>query len=259
MKAHETAIVSPGAEIAADVVIGPRCVIDDGVKIGRGTQIQLGAHITGTTTIGENCQIFPYAIIGVVPQDLKFGGEETSVVIGDNNVIREFVTVHRGTMDGGGVTRIGSNNLIMAYSHVAHDCRIGNHVILANAASFAGHIIVEDHAVIGGLVGVHQFTQIGAYSMTGGCSGVDRDVLPYTQVAGNRAKHFAPNLVGLRRAGFSSEKIRMLKEVYRLIFKADLKREAALKRIEEQFGEFDEAIHILEFIRHSRRGLCPAQ
>lgn len=223
MKAHETAIVSSGAEIADDVVIGPRCVIDDGVKIGRGTQVQLGAYITGTTAIGQNCQIFPYAIIGAVPQDLKFGGEETSVTIGANNIIREYATIHRGTSDGGRVTRIGDNNFIMAYSHVAHDCRIGNHVILANAASLAGHIIVEDHAVIGGLVGVHQFTQIGAYSMTGGCSGVDRDVLPYTQVAGNRAKHFAPNLVGLRRAGFSSEKIRMLKEVYRLIFKADLK------------------------------------
>ncbi len=259
MKAHETAIVSPGAEIADDVVIGPRCIIDEGVKIGRGTQIQLGAHITGPTSIGENCEIFPYAIIGVVPQDLKFGGEETSVVIGNNNVIREFATIHRGTIGGGRVTRIGNNNLLMAYSHVAHDCRIGNHAILANAASLAGHIIVEDHAVIGGLVGVHQFTQIGAYSMTGGCSALDRDVLPYTQAAGNRAKHFGPNLVGLRRAGFSSAKIRMFKEVYRLLFRADLKREAALRRIEEQFGEFDEAKHILEFIKHSRRGLCPAQ
>jgi len=257
MRAHETAIISPKAEIADDVVIGERCVINDGVRIGRGTQIQLGAYITGQTTIGDNCNIFPYAIIGAVPQDLKFGGEATSVVIGNSNVIREFVTVHRGTVGGGGVTRIGDNNFIMAYSHVAHDCRIGDHTILANAASLAGHIVIEDHAIIGGLVGVHQFVQIGAYSITGGCSALDRDVLPYAQAAGNRARHFGLNLVGLRRAGFSSAKIQMLKETYRLLFRADLKREAALKSIEEKFGDHDEAMHILEFIRHSRRGLCP--
>ncbi|MBN1591929.1 MAG: acyl-ACP--UDP-N-acetylglucosamine O-acyltransferase [Candidatus Coatesbacteria bacterium] len=259
MNAHETAIVSADAEIAEDVIIGPRCVIDGGVKIGRGTSIQLGAYITGQTTIGESCQIFPYAVIGTDPQDLKYGGEETSLVIGSANVIREYVTIHRGTMDGGGQTRVGNNNFVMAYCHIAHDCHIGDHVIFANAATLGGHVIVEDRAVIGGLVGVHQFTQIGAYSMTGGCSGIDRDVLPYTQAAGNRAKHFSLNLVGLRRAGFPSAKIQMLKEIYRLIFKADLKQEVALNRIESEFGETAEARHILEFVRHSRRGLCAAQ
>ncbi len=256
MRAHETAIVSSGAEIASDVVVGPHCVIDDGVKIGPGTSVQMGAFITGDTTIGQGCQIFPYVIIGVVPQDLKFKGEKTSVVIGDNNIIREFTTVHRGTKGGGGVTRIGNNNLLMAYSHVAHDCTIGDHTVLANAASLAGHIVIEDYAVVGGLVGVHQFVQIGTYSMTGGCSAVDRDILPYTQVAGVRARNFGPNIVGLRRAGFSSEKIAMLKEIYRLLFRADLKRRDALARIEAEFGGFAEARHIIDFIGRSRRGLC---
>jgi len=256
MRAHKTAIVSSKAEIAADVTIGPHCVIDEGVKIGPGTSVQMGAYITGDTTIGKGCQIFPYAIIGIVPQDLKFKGEKTSVVIGDNNVIREFTTIHRGTKGGGGVTRIGNNNLLMAYSHVAHDCTIGNHTALANAASLAGHIVIEDHAVIGGLVGVHQFVQIGTLSMTGGCSAVDRDVLPYTQVAGVRARHFGPNIIGLRRAGFPSEKIAVLKEIYRLIFRANLRRQDALARIEEEFGELAEARHIIEFIGRSRRGLC---
>lgn len=259
MNLHPTAIVSPGASIAEDVQIGPNCFIDVSVKIGSGTVVSQGAYITGITTIGKDCRIYPYAIIGIAPQDLKYANEPTSVVIGDRNTIREFVTVHRGTPHGGGITRMGNDNLLMAYCHVAHDCQIGDRVALANAATLAGHITIEDRSVLGGLVGVHQFVQIGCYSMTGGCSAVDRDVLPYTQVAGNRAKHHGLNLTGLRRAGFPSATIGMLKEIYHLLFKADLKKETALKRIDEQYGEFPEARRVIEFAARSQRGLLSAE
>jgi len=253
---HKTAIISPNAQLADNVEVGPNCVIDEGAKIGEGTSVQVGAYITGDTTIGKDCKIFPYAIIGIGPQDLKFAGEPTSVVIGDNNTIREFVTIHKGTAGGGGVTRIGNNNLLMAYSHVAHDCQLGNSLALANASSLAGHIDVESHSVIGGLAGIHQFVQIGRYSIVGGCSGVDRDILPFSQAAGNRARLFGLNLTGLRRAGFPPDKIGMLKEIYHLLFKANLKREEALEQISKEFGEHEEARHIVEFIRRSKRGLC---
>jgi len=256
MRSHPTSIISSKAQIADDVEIGPHCIIGDHVGIRSGTRIMAGAQITGWTTIGENCQIFPYAIIGIIPQDLKFKGEKSFVQIGNNNIIREFVTIHRGTEGGGGITRIGDGNLIMAYSHIAHDCQIGNHTVLANAASLAGHIVIEDYAVIGGLAGIHQFVQIGRHAIIGGVSAVDRDVLPYCQAAGNRARHHGLNLIGLRRAGFSAEKIEVLKETYRLLFKTGLRRQEALQRIAEQFGEHEEAMHVVEFVRRSQRGIC---
>jgi len=259
MKAHPTAIISPEAELADDVELGPNCYIDRDVRIGEGSVIQMGAHITGRTTIGRNCQVFPYAVIGIAPQDLKYAGEPTEVTIGDNNVIREFVTIHRGTAGGGGTTRIGNNNLLMAYSHVAHDCQVGSNVALANVASLAGHIEIHDNAVLGGLVGVHQFSQIGAYAIIGGCSAVDRDVIPFAMAAGNRASLHGLNVTGLRRAGFSADEIRMLKDIYHLLFTSGLDREKALARIEDEFGEHEQAKYIIDFVTRSKRGLCTPQ
>lgn len=252
---HPSAIVHPKAELAAGVEIGPFSVIGEHVKIGRDTRVGPHVVIDGWTEIGAACALFPFASIGSIPQDLKFRGEPSRVRIGDHNVIRESVTVNRGTEGGGGETVIGNHNLLMAYAHVAHDCRLGDHVILANAATLAGHISVGDHAVVGGLTGVHQFVRIGAHSMIGGASAVPQDIPPFTSAAGNRAKLYGLNLIGLKRRGFSEERIAQLKQAYRIIFRSKLTLKEALQQARDELSASEDARLLIEFVESSERGV----
>ncbi|MGH7030890.1 MAG: acyl-ACP--UDP-N-acetylglucosamine O-acyltransferase, partial [Stellaceae bacterium] len=215
---HPTAIIAPGASLARDVVIGPFCVVGEDVALGRG--VVLGAHVVvgGHTTIGAGTRIFPFASIGLEPQDLKYRGEESSLIIGRGNTIREYVTMNPGTTGGGMVSRIGDGCLFMVGAHIAHDCQIADHVIMANNASLAGHVVIEDYAVLGGLCGVHQFVRIGKHAMIGGMSAVDRDVIPYGQVIGNRARLTGLNIIGMQRRGFTREDIQGLRNAYQLLF-----------------------------------------
>lgn len=255
-KIHKTAVVSSKAELENDVVIGPYCIIGDNVKIGKGTKIISNVNIEGITEIGENCTIFPFTIIGFPPQDLKYKGEPTGVRIGNNNTIREYVTIHRASVSGDGWTSLGDNNFIMAYVHIAHDCKIGNSVIMANLATLAGHVMVEDFVFIGGLVAVHQFTRIGAYAMVGGFSGVGQDIPPFTMASGPRAKLYGLNSVGLKRRGFSDETLNMLKKAYKILFRDKLSLKEALSKVKKELPQIPEIIHLLEFIEANKRGIC---
>lgn len=255
-KIHKTAVVSSKAELENDVVIGPYCIIGDNVKIGKGTKIISNVNIEGITEIGENCTIFPFTIIGFPPQDLKYKGEPTGVRIGNNNTIREYVTIHRASVSGDGWTSLGDNNFIMAYVHIAHDCKIGNSVIMANLATLAGHVMVEDFVFIGGLVAVHQFTRIGAYAMVGGFSGVGQDIPPFTMASGPRAKLYGLNSVGLKRRGFSDETLNMLKKAYKILFRDKLSLKEALSKVKKELPQIPEIVHLLEFIEANKRGIC---
>ncbi|ABQ27394.1 acyl-ACP--UDP-N-acetylglucosamine O-acyltransferase [Geotalea uraniireducens] len=255
---HATAVVHPKAELDSDVEIGPYAIIGEHVKIGRGTKV--GAHtvIDGWTTIGENNQIFHLASVGAVPQDLKYKGEETYLKIGDRNIIREFATLHLGTVTGNGETTVGSGNLFMAYSHVAHDCSIGNGVVMANAATLAGHVKVEDYAILGGLSAIHQFTRIGAHAMIGGGTLVGMDIPPYTITTGDRrdARLRGLNLVGLKRHKFSDEVIASLKKAYKILVLSDLKLKDALERIKNEVPSSPEVDHFTTFVETAQRGIC---
>lgn len=256
MKIHPTAIISPDCELADGVEIGPYAVIGPDVHIGENTVIGSHVVIEAHTDIGARCRVFQFASIGVQPQDLKFRGEATRVVIGNDNTIREFVTIHRATVSDIGVTIIGDHNLIMAYSHIAHNCKLGNHVIMVNAANLAGHIHVEDYAIIGGLTGIHQFTRIGAHCIIGGASAISKDVAPYLLVSGNRARPHGLNLIGLKRRGFKEGTIRALKEAYRLIFRSSLLLRSALEKVRNEVEDCPEVRHFVEFIEQSKRGIC---
>ena len=218
---HKTVIINDGAQIAKNVEIGAFCVIGSNVKIGEGTVIKSHVVIDGDTSIGKNNIIFPFATIGLIPQDLKFSGEKSQLIIGDNNMIREHVTIHLGTKDGGMITKIGNNCLLMVGVHIAHDCLIGNHVILANNATLAGHVQVGDNVVIGGLSAVHQFVRIGNGAMIGGMSGVESDVIPFGLVMGERAHLAGLNLVGMKRQNISRDEIHALRNFYKLVFEND--------------------------------------
>lgn len=256
MNIHPTAIISPEANIAEDVEIGPYTVIGPRVSIGRGTKIGPHVVIESLTEIGEECLIMQFAAIGAPPQDLKFQGEETKVIIGNKNTIREFVTIHRSTKADIGVTIIGDNNLIMAYCHVAHNCKLGNNIIMSNGVNLAGHIEIEDYATIGGLTGIHQFTRIGAHAMIGGCSAVTKDVPPYCLAAGNHARLYGLNLIGLKRRNFSPKVIQALKDAYRIIFRSALILEDAVSRVKNEVPDTPELRHFLSFIENSKRGIC---
>jgi len=256
MKIHPTAIISPDCELADGVEIGPYAVIGPDVHIGENTVIGSHVVIEAHTDIGARCRVFQFASIGVQPQDLKFRGEATRVVIGNDNTIREFVTIHRATVSDIGVTIIGDHNLIMAYSHIAHNCKLGNHVIMVNAANLAGHIHVEDYAIIGGLTGIHQFTRIGAHCIIGGASAISKDVAPYLLVSGNRARPHGLNLIGLKRRGFKEGTIRALKDAYRLIFRSSLLLRTALEKVRNEVEDCPEVRHFVEFIEQSKRGIC---
>jgi UDP-N-acetylglucosamine acyltransferase len=258
MAIHPTAIIDPSAEIDSAVDVGPYVIIGRQVKIGKGTQIGASAVIGDWTELGENNQIFHQASVGAPPQDLKYKGEECWTRIGSNNMIREFATIHRGTVTGHGETVVGNSNLFMAYSHVAHDCVIGNGVVMANVATLAGHVTIEDNVILGGLVAVHQFSTIGAHAMIGGGTMVGLDILPYCiATPGKRdAKLRGLNLIGLKRRGFSDEAINNLKKAYKTLFMAGLKTEDAINRIKSEIVGCAEVDTMLAFIERSQRGFC---
>jgi UDP-N-acetylglucosamine acyltransferase len=255
---HPTAIVDPAAQLDAGVEVGPYSIVGPNVRIGRNTKI--GAHcvLDGWTTIGESNQLFTGAVIGSIPQDLKYSGEKTELVIGDRNRIREYVTMNPGTQGGGGKTVLGSDCLLMAYSHVAHDCILGSRVVMANSAALAGHIQVEDGAVIGGLVGIHQFVRVGTLSIIGGCSRVTQDVPPYSTCVGYPAKVFGLNIEGLRRADVATEVRERLHSVFRILFNEGLSMSHAVEKVAQGTDLGPEVEHLLEFIRQSKRGVCRA-
>ena len=254
---HPTAIVAPGARLADDVVIGPYCVIGGNVALGAGVRLASHVVIDGRTTIGEATRLFPFASIGLEPQDLKYQGEESSLVIGRNNTIREYVTINPGTAGGGMVTRVGDDCLLMVGVHVAHDCQIGNHVILVNNATLAGHVVVGEYALLGGLCAVHQFVRISRYAMIGGMSGVERDVIPYGQVMGNRARLTGLNIIGMQRRGFSRDEIQRLRGAYQFLFSADGTLNDRVNETAERFGGIGPVDDVIAFIRaDSSRAIC---
>lgn len=254
---HPTAIIDSTANLATDVEVGPYAIIGKHVTIGKGTVIGAHAVVGDWTALGENNQIFPQSSVGAPPQDLKYRGEECWTRIGDNNMIREFATIHRGTATGHAETIIGNDNLFMAYSHVAHDCVIGNGVVMANVATLAGHVTIEDHVIIGGLVAVHQFSRIGAYAMVGGGTLVSMDVLPYMIATPGKgyAKHRGLNLIGLKRRGFSDDTIKQIKKVYKTLFMADLNLPDAIARIKIEITDCPEVDYLLAFIDATKRGI----
>ncbi len=249
------AIVSPRAELAADVVVGPFSVIGPDVRIGAGTVVGPHAVIKGPTDIGAGNRVFQFASIGDDPQDKKYAGEPTRLEIGDRNVFRENCTVNRGTGHDSGVTRIGHDNLFMAYSHVAHDCVVGSNTVFANCAALAGHVEIGDCVTLGGLTAVHQFTRVGAHAFLAGGAIVTRDVPPYVMVAGNPAEPHAINSIGLKRRGFSEERVRAIREAYRLVYRCELKLSEALDRLEASAAQHAEVRLFVEFIRHSTRSI----
>lgn len=253
---HPTALVSGRAEIGEDVEIGPYSVVDDDVTIGNGCQISSSVRLHSGVHLGREVRVFHGAALGGEPQDLKFGGEKTELHVGDGTVIREFVTLNRGTA-ATGRTLVGKNCLIMAYAHVAHDCTVGDHVIMANSVHLAGHVEVEDHVTIGGVVPVHQFVRIGRHCMVGGGLRVPKDVPPYILAGGVPLRYFGLNAVGLRRRGFSTEVRNNLKRAYQILFQSELNLRQAVERIREEFGGIAEVEQVLEFIAKSKRGLLP--
>jgi UDP-N-acetylglucosamine acyltransferase len=258
MNIHPTAIVDPGAELDSTVIVGPYVIIEKGVRIGRGTQIKAHSILTGPTTIGSENIIGPFATVGAPPQDLKYEGEDTELVIGDNNQIREYASLHRGTVTGNGITTVGSGNLLMGYVHIAHDSIVGNSAILANAATLAGHVEVEDHAIIGGLVGIHQFTRIGAYSYIGGLSGISKDVPPFIIVSGTRKNMRVSgiNKVGLRRHGFDNDTLKQLDRAYKIIFMTpNLLLKDALDQVAAKIVGCEPVDQLLNFFRSSKQGV----
>jgi len=256
---HPTAMVDKKAKLAPDVEVGPCSIIGPNVSIGAGTRIGPHCVIEEYTTIGRNCGIFAGAIIGGVTQDLKFNGDRSFVQIGDNNNIREYVTINRSTTKDA-ATRIGNGNLIMAYTHIAHDCRIGNNVIIANAGTFAGHVTIEDNATIGGMVGIHQFVNVGALSIIGGCSKVVKHIPPYAMADGHPTRIYGLNVVGLKRAGISTETRKNLKHAFKILFNSGLSLPHALKEVEETLPQSKEIKDLINFLKtvktDTKRGVC---
>ena len=254
---HPTAIVEDGARIGGDVRIGPYSIVGPEVTLEDGVVLSGHAVVTGRTTVGANTRIFPFASIGAPPQDKKFAGEESELTIGVDNIIREHVTMNPGTDGGGRVTRIGNGGLFMVGAHVAHDCQIGDNVILVNNVTLGGHVVVHDHAIVGGLSGVHQFVRIGQHAMVGGMSAVESDVIPYGSVMGNRAYLSGLNIVGLKRRGFGREQIHALRNAYRLLFAAEGTMQERLDDVAEMFDDNPLVMEIVAFIRtDSARALC---
>lgn len=252
---HPSAIVAAGTRIGDGCTIGPFCTIGENVQLG--DRVRLDSHIVvdGNTTVGDDTHIYPFASIGLEPQDLKYGGEPTRCEIGARNHIREFVTVHRGTAGGGGLTRIGDDNLLMAQAHVAHDCQLGNNIIMANAATLAGHVEIADRASIGAYSGVHQFCRIGFEAFVGGYSVVVKDAMPFAVIQGNHAKCYGPNRVGLRRKGYSRETIDKLNHAFHLLLNSKLNTTQAVERIRSEITDCPEVNVLVDFIDASQRGV----
>jgi UDP-N-acetylglucosamine acyltransferase len=254
-KIHPTALIAKGAKLGPDVEVGPYSMIGDGVKIGKGVKVGSFCVIENKVTIGAGCKIFTGAVIGSIPQDLKYDGAPSSVVIGENNIIREYVTINLSTTKEG-QTVVGSNNLIMAYSHIAHDCRVGDHCIIANNGTLAGHVTLEDRVVVGGLVAIHQFVRLGTLCIVGGCSKVVTDPPPYSTCDGHPAKFYGLNLVGLKRAGISKDILHDLKNAYKIYFQAGLNKKHAIEEIKKSVVSSKEVDHLVRFLSTSERGIC---
>lgn len=255
MSVHPTAIISPGAQLHPSVEVGPYAVIGPRVRLGAGTVVGSHAVLEGDTVLGEKNHVFHHASVGAPPQDLKYAGEETQLVIGDGNQIREFATLHKGTAGGGGVTRIGDRNLFMAYSHVAHDCKVGSGCVLANSAALAGHVELMDHVILGGLSAVHQFTRIGSHAFVAGGAMVVLDVPPYCMVQGDRAEQVGLNTVGLERHGYTADQVARVKDAYRILFRSKLPLAEAVQALTREHGGQSEIDALLAFIAQSKRGL----
>lgn len=257
MKAHPTAIIDSKARVASSVTVGPYSIIGEGVELGDECEVMSHVVIEGPTTLGKRNRIFPYAAVGFACQDLKYKGEPTRLEIGDDNVLREFITLHRGTVEGGGVTRIGNHNFLMAYVHVAHDCRLGNHIIMANGASLAGHVEIGDHAMVGAFCGIHQYCRIGAYSFLGSYSVVNKDILPYSKTTAERPLGvYGANRVGLERRGLSGAEIDELDKAFRFLSRSKLNTTQALEAIEASGFQSPHVRALVEFIKASLRGFA---
>jgi UDP-N-acetylglucosamine acyltransferase len=255
-KIHPTAIVDPAAQIPASCSIGPFCIVGDEVEMGEKCELLSHVVLKGPTKMGSANRVFPFTTLGLEPQDLKFTGEKTRLEIGDHNVIRESVTIHRGTPGGGGVTHIGSHCLIMAYTHIAHDCYIADNVIMANAATLAGHVTVEEYAVVGALCPVHQYVRIGAYSYIGGGTTITQDVLPFSLTSAKRDVHaFGMNSVGLERKGFSKERRQRIQRAYRLLMSKKMNIGEALAKLKSEGDLGEDVKRLVKFIEGSERGI----
>lgn len=252
---HETAIISDGAKIGDGCHIGPFCTIGGNVELGSGVRLESHVVVDGLTKIGDETHVFPFVSIGLAPQDLKYAGEPTGTEIGKQNHIREFVTIHRGTEGGGGMTRIGDRNLLMAQAHVAHDCQLGSEIIMANAATLAGHVEVADRASVGAYSGVHQFCRVGLEAFIGGYSVVVKDAMPYATIQGNHAKCYGLNSVGMRRRGYPKETIDHLNHAFRLLLSSKLNTTQAVERISAEISSSKEVDLLLDFIKHAKRGV----
>lgn len=253
---HPSAAVHPQARVDSGVWIGPYSVIGEKVTIGKKTKIDAHVTMSGVVEVGEECHFSPFTSIGTEPQDTGYKGEETLVRIGDRNFFREFMTVNRGTVKGGGKTNIGNNNYFMAYSHIAHDCQVGNDVIFINGVTLGGHVVVEDWATISALSGVHQFCRIGKYAYIGGFSVITHDVVPFSKVAGSRpVLFFGLNGIGLRRRGFTSERVQVIKEMFKLLFHSDLNTSQAIEQIQARFPQNPDQAELVRFVQDSKRGI----
>ncbi len=256
MSRHPTAVIDSGARLAPDVVVGPYAIIGAEVEIGPGSRVGAHAVIEGPLRMGARNQVFPHAALGLIPQDLKFRGECSAVIVGDDNIFREFCTVHRGTAGGGGLTRIGNHNLVMAYAHIAHDCILGDSIILGNGATLAGHVVIEDHAIIGAFCGIHQFCRIGRHSFIGGYTVVTQDVLPFSRTVWEReARVYGVNSVGLERRGFGRERIERLEKAFRLLTRSQLNTTQAIEKIRASLDQNEDIEALVRFIESSERGV----
>jgi len=254
---HPTALIDPAAQLGADVVVGPFCTVGAEVKLGDRVKLISHVVIDGRTTVGADTTIYPFASLGLRPQDLKFNNEKSSLEIGTSNQIREYVTMHPGTEGGGMVTRVGNNGLYMVGSHVAHDCKIGNNVVLANNATLAGHVTIGDFVIIGGLSAVHQFVRIGPFAIIGGMSGVEKDVIPFGLVKGERAHLAGLNMIGLERRGFSREEVRALRSAYRMLFAPEGNLSERLEETATHYKDQPQVGQIVDFIREAHdRPIC---
>jgi UDP-N-acetylglucosamine acyltransferase len=253
---HPTAIIDPRAELDQDVEVGPYSIIGAQVKVGGGTRIRSHVVIAGNTTLGRNNLIFEFATLGNIPQDLKYKGEESQLILGRNNIVREYASLNPGTAGGGMITRIGDHNCLMMYCHIAHDCIIGSHNIIANGATLGGHVTIEDYVVVGGLVGIHQFVKIGTGAIVGAGSMVSKDVVPFCNVTGNRAQVHGLNLVGLKRRRFAPAQVEAIKQAYRIVFQSGLTARDALARVRREIPDSREVATMVAFIESSQRGIC---
>jgi UDP-N-acetylglucosamine acyltransferase len=250
---HPTAIVHAGAELDENVVVGPFSIVGPEVKVGSGTRLRSHVVVDGRTELGRDCDIYPHTILGAAPQDLKYKGEPTRLLVGDRNVIRECVSIHRGSVSAAGVTTIGNDNFLMGYVHVAHDCTLGSNIIMTNYSALSGHVAIEDYVVLGGKAGVRQFTRIGAFTMVGGMSRISQNVPPFVIVAGiEKPRLFGLNLVGLRRRGFTKKEIAELKTAFSILFQQKLTREEAMRTAEEKFPHNGRVRYLVEFVRQSK-------